>query len=64
MKKRVIIFLAVIATIGATIVINGCAASEKLTSKTGAELWSQNCLRCHNAPDPADYSDPQWEAIG
>ena len=64
MKKRILIFSTFVAIIGATIIFHGCTASEKVTSRIGAQLWSENCIRCHNAPDPADYSDPQWEAIG
>ena len=64
MKKRIVLFIAFVAVIAAAVTINGCAASKKLTSKIGAQLWSENCLRCHNAPDPADYSDEQWEVIG
>ncbi len=63
MKKRIVLFIAFVAVIAA-VTLNGCGASEKLTSKIGAQLWSENCLRCHNAPDPADYSDEQWEVIG
>ena len=32
--------------------------------KSGAILWGENCSRCHNTPDPAAFSDVQWEAIG
>lgn len=32
--------------------------------KSGAILWGENCNRCHQAPDPAAFSDAQWEAIG
>ena len=31
--------------------------------KTGSELWSENCTRCHNARPPQYYSDAQWDAI-
>ena len=64
MKKLTLIFIAAFAMIGAVIIINGCAATEKVTAKTGAQLWGENCLRCHNAPDPGDYGDAQWETIG
>ena len=33
------------------------------TSKGGAELWGQNCARCHNMRSPSAYSDKQWEVI-
>lgn len=29
--------------------------------KSGAELWANNCVRCHNFRSPASYSDAQWE---
>jgi len=35
------------------------AASEK----SGAELWAQNCQRCHNTPPPNAYSDDQWDVV-
>ncbi|MFV1994806.1 MAG: hypothetical protein ACC661_05165 [Verrucomicrobiales bacterium] len=30
-------------------------------SKTGVELWADNCVRCHNVRDPSSYSDAQWD---
>ena len=43
----------------------GCTSSENITySKSGAQLWGQNCVRCHNAPSPSAFSDRQWETIG
>lgn len=32
--------------------------------KSGATLWGENCNRCHLAPDPAAFSDEQWNTIG
>ncbi len=29
--------------------------------KGGAQLWAENCTRCHNAPPPDRYSDAQWD---
>jgi hypothetical protein len=31
--------------------------------KGGAQLWAENCTRCHNAPSPDRYSDAQWDVI-
>ena len=64
MKKLTLISLSLVALFGATIIINGCAATQAVASKSGAQIWGENCLRCHNAPRPADYSDAQWEVIG
>jgi hypothetical protein len=36
------------------------ASSQK---KGGAELWAENCTRCHNARPPEYYSDAQWDLI-
>jgi len=30
---------------------------------SGEELWSNNCLRCHNIRPPTMYSDAQWDVI-
>lgn len=29
--------------------------------RTGAELWSEICSRCHNYRSPASLSDAQWD---
>ena len=29
----------------------------------GAQLWADNCSRCHNMRPPQSYSDAQWEAV-
>jgi hypothetical protein len=31
--------------------------------KGGAQLWAENCNRCHNAIPPDRYSDAQWDVI-
>lgn len=32
-------------------------------STSGALLWSQNCMRCHNLRNPRERSDRQWDII-
>ncbi len=29
----------------------------------GAQLWAENCIRCHNVRNPASLSDRQWEIV-
>jgi hypothetical protein len=29
--------------------------------KAVAQLWPENCMRCHNMRSPESYSDAQWE---
>jgi hypothetical protein len=48
----------------AMISINGCKASQQIGSKTGVQLWAENCQRCHNTPSPTSFSPDQWETIG
>jgi cytochrome c5 len=41
---------------------NTTASAAKTTSgKGGAQLWSENCSRCHNIRSPDSYSDAQWD---
>jgi len=29
-------------------------------SKGFAQLWTENCIRCHNSRDPRTYTDAEW----
>ena len=31
------------------------------TGKSGAQLWAENCVRCHNIRSPGSLSPVQWE---
>lgn len=31
--------------------------------KSGVQLWSENCARCHNGRPPEEFSASQWSAI-
>jgi hypothetical protein len=31
------------------------------TGKSGAQLWAENCQRCHNIRSPGSLSPAQWE---
>ncbi|HWB23867.1 MAG TPA: cytochrome c [Chitinophagaceae bacterium] len=45
-------------------ILNGCKASQLVQAKSGAQLWAENCQRCHNTPSPSSFSHEQWETIG
>jgi hypothetical protein len=62
-KKLAFILIAVWG-ITVLMTINGCKASQQISSKSGAQLWAENCQRCHNTPSPATYSPEQWETVG
>ena len=44
--------------------VSSCVTPQAIASKSGAQLWGENCMRCHNTPSPATYSDAQWEVVG
>ena len=33
------------------------------TPLSGAQLWANNCSRCHNSRSPSSYSDGEWEIV-
>jgi cytochrome c5 len=40
------------------------AASDSSPSgKSGTQLWSENCTRCHNARPSNEYSAQHWDII-
>lgn len=62
----------VITCAAATWLILGCAANKQsgevaagttpsAAEKSGAQLWAENCVRCHNIRSPSSYSSAQWE---
>ena len=43
----------------------GASADATLASdKGGAQLWTENCSRCHNVRSPDYYSPGQWAIVG
>lgn len=58
------LFKIVIIICITTILVVSCKTSQVVSSKVGAQLWSENCMRCHYAPSPTGYSDKQWEIVG
>jgi hypothetical protein len=39
------------------------SASDSYMGLSGEELWSNNCLRCHNIRPPTMYGNAQWDVI-
>ena len=63
MKKSIIISILVLV-IAASSMLNGCYVSKKVADKSGAQLWSENCARCHNVPGPGEFNNDNWEIVG
>jgi cytochrome c1 len=60
--KKIPIIIGLLITASAAIIISSCSAANAIAdAKSGAQLWGENCLRCHNAPSPETFSDPEWD---
>jgi hypothetical protein len=64
--------LAAYALLGGVLVLHllGCATggesparAASVSSKGAAQLWAENCNRCHNSRPPGEFSDAQWQVI-
>lgn len=65
MKKIKFSIGLIVAVFMTSIFIQSCASSkETIANKSGAQLWGENCIRCHSTPSPADFNDAQWKTIG
>ena len=62
--KKLTIITALSLLSSVVIILNSCEASKKIEAKSGAQLWAENCQRCHNTPSPSTFSPEQWETIG
>lgn len=61
MKKSKII-AAITALAFAAVIWDSCI-SAKIADKSGSQLWSENCLRCHNTPPSSAFADVQWDVV-
>ncbi len=63
---------AIIISCAALTWLIGCATNKQAgevatgttpsaAEKGGAQLWAENCVRCHNIRSPSSYSPAQWE---
>lgn len=62
-KKTVIVMFGIV-WVAFFSAMSGCKASEAVAAKSGAQLWGENCRRCHNSPDPNTFSPEQWITVG
>ena len=51
------------ATVEDSAALQEASAAAEAPYKGGAQLWSENCMRCHNLRQPQERSDREWEAI-
>lgn len=64
--KRKILTSLIVAAFCGVLALNAvsCKVSQNVAGKSGAQLWAENCQRCHNTPSPTSFSPDQWETIG
>ncbi|NNM88436.1 MAG: hypothetical protein HKL95_07940 [Phycisphaerae bacterium] len=43
--------------------IRPLAIKDPAKNETGAQIWSQNCMRCHQLRSPSQYTPAQWGVI-
>ena len=61
--------ILLVVAVGGSTVANGAANivpavdEAKAPTKGGAQLWAENCVRCHNYRSPTSYSNAQWEVV-
>jgi hypothetical protein len=60
MKRNTILILVLVITAG--LYIQSCV-STKVSDKSGSQLWTENCQRCHNSPPSSAFTNTQWELV-
>ena len=63
MNRKKLLNISIVIAFVTTVVVAGCSSSSSVVQKSGAQLWGENCVRCHNAPSPAAFSDTEWETV-
>ncbi len=61
MKRTTFIVSAIVASLALSITINSCKPTAAITAKSGAQIWGENCVRCHNTASPETFSDIEWD---
>ncbi len=60
-KKSITGVLGVIILSMVLAFLVSCAGNTPIKQQPGAQLWGDNCIRCHNIRPPANLTDEQWE---
>ncbi len=63
MKNLKTILVFALPMLVGSLIMASCASS-KVAMKSGAQLWGENCVRCHSTPSPSAYNNTDWETIG
>ena len=63
MKKTKFIYITYLMVAITAIFLYSCIVPKSILDKSGAQLWGENCQRCHNIPPPTVYNDDQWTVL-
>lgn len=63
MKRFFPLFFAATSIGSLFVLFQSCAPTKEIAEKSGSQLWSENCVRCHNAPPSSAYSNEQWHTL-
>ncbi len=60
--KKTNVLISLFALASAVVLYQSCATA-KITDRGAAQLWSENCLRCHYSPSPNSFTDDGWDVV-
>ena len=63
-RRLIILTLSILSIFTIVFTLSACVSNQKIATKSGAQLWAENCQHCHNTPSPNTFSPEQWETIG
>lgn len=61
--KYLKLILSLSIVVAFTFMVAVSCTATKPFGKGGAQLWGENCMRCHNTPPPTSFGDEQWDVI-
>ena len=64
MKIKTTIFSTLLSVLTLSVIAISCSAPAAIANKSGAQVWGENCVRCHNAASPETFSDVEWDVAG
>ncbi len=59
--KKLTYIITVVSLVGILGYMTGCQPSPSITAKSGAQIWGETCIRCHNVASPDTFSDVEWD---
>lgn len=60
--KKIPIIISLFTLLTMMFIAVSCSTTSSLAdAKSGAQLWGENCIRCHNVPSPETFSDSEWD---